>query len=408
MRYKLGILTTHPIQYQTPFFRKLAEHPELDVTVYFCSRYGAEEYKDEGFGRRLQWDLPLLEGYRHIFLRNWSPFNSIFTAPHGLVNPGVVKGMLGSSFDAFMIVGWSYATHWMAYLYLRLRGVPILLFSESSALERGRQSGILKGTRDIALKQLFKRISAFLAVGTLNRQFYLQHGVPAHKIFPVPYATNNDFWLGEAQRLRGQKAALRAELGIPDESVVVLFSGKLIPRKRPMDLLQAFASLGKGQAKALVLAGDGELRPLLERYVREKSIESVYFAGFVNQSGLSRFYAMADLLVLPSSFEQWGLVLNEAMCFGLPVIASDRVSAACDLIAHGENGYVFPAGDTTTLSQHLSDLMVDAEKRELMGRRSYECILKQNYEAGVEAVVAALHSVVKRQQGMKTSEELHT
>ena len=189
---------------------------------------------------------------------------------------------------------------------------------------------------------------------------------------------------------------LKQELGIPHDLPVVLFSGKLSPVKRPMDLLKAFQEMLKttGRKAALVYLGDGELRPELERYRRDEDIPNVYFAGFQNQSELPRYFVAADIFVLPSRYEPWGLVVNEAMCFGLPVIVSDQVGAGGDIVRSGVNGFICPTGDVSALAAFLGKLLSDSDLRMRMGTESRKIIQQWNYQEDVKGVLACLKNVV--------------
>lgn len=139
--------------------------------------------------------------------------------------------------------------------------------------------------------------------------------------------------------------------------------------------------------------GDGALRNNLQEYIKENEIPDVYFTGFVNQEDISRFYAISDIFVLPSIFESWGLAVNEVMCFGIPVIVSDKVGCGPDLVKSGENGYIFKSGSYEELAKYLKILLLDEERRKSFGDKSLEIISKYNYEVCVEGILKALSYV---------------
>jgi glycosyltransferase involved in cell wall biosynthesis len=200
---------------------------------------------------------------------------------------------------------------------------------------------------------------------------------------------DNDFFFQQRDTLCIQKSELKRELGIAPETPVILYVAKLIPRKRPLDLLRAFEGLEP--RAALVFVGEGVLRGELDAYAHAKQIADVGFVGFKNQTELPRYYAMADIFVLPSAYEPWGLVINEAMCFGLPIITTDGVAAAYDLVK--ENGFIYPIGDVTALRSRLQELILDPERRARMGRKSLEIISGWNYDADVQGILHALEFV---------------
>ena len=231
--------------------------------------------------------------------------------------------------------------------------------------------------KKIILGWLFRHISAFLYIGEENKKFYEFYGVPEGKLFFAPYAVDNNRFMAAAKELRIRNQELRKRLSIKREAVVILFVGKLIEKKRPFDLLKAYELLSKTQNLKtkiyLVFVGDGALRPELEKYVQEHNLKNVIFAGFKNQTELPEYYALSDFFVLPSGVgETWGLAVNEAMCFGLPIIVSDIVGCGPDLIKNGENGYIFPFGNVEKLSFYLKDLIGDAKKENLSAKNLLE------------------------------------
>jgi glycosyltransferase involved in cell wall biosynthesis len=385
--YRLAVVASHPIQYQAPLFRALAARPEIDLTVLFCCDWGLKSYDDKGFGRELKWDVPLLDGYRSEFLPNVSPKPSP-SRFWGLINPGVVRRLRAGGFDALWVHGWAKFTDWLAMLTAFASGVPVLLRGETTLLPR------LPAWKAMAkraiLTQLFHRVSAFLAIGRYNAEFYRAYGVPKEKIFHVPYTVDNDFFLAQAERYLPEKIALKRMVGIPDDLPVILFCGKLTAVKRPMDLLKAFGEVSRTRRAGLIYVGDGPLRPQLEAYAREQHLQDVYFMGFQNQTKLPRFYAVADVFVLPSGFEPWGLVVNEAMCFGLPVIVSDQVGAGGDLVQNGVNGFTYSVGEVAILAEQVAVLLTETTLAGKMGQGSHELITRWSQREAVQGILACL------------------
>jgi glycosyltransferase involved in cell wall biosynthesis len=387
---RLAVLASHPIQYQVPLFRALAARPEINLSVLFCSNAGVEAYRDRGFGREVKWDIPLLGGYCSVFLRNisFTPDPSRFW---GLVNPTIIRFLRRGQVDAVLIHGWASFTNWLAMLTAFARGIPVLLRGETHLLgELPRWKTVLKRA---LLTRVFRRITAFLAIGQCNRDFYYAYGVPKEQIFHVPYAVDNCSLFARAIDPSLRACELKRTLGISADLPVILFVGKLLPKKGPADLLEAFGRVTKRTQAALLYVGDGPLRAELEAAVRRLVHPNVAFVGFRNQSELPRFYAMADIFVVPSRFEPWGLVLNEAMCFGLPIVASDRVGASRDLIRDGENGFIFPAGDVAILEGHLERLLTDGVLRSRMGHASRRMVRDWSFEQDVEGILNCLGEI---------------
>ena len=388
-KYKLAILTSHPIQYKTPLYKLLAEQKEIDLTVLFCSDWGLKTYHDEKFGQSFKWDIPLLDGYKYKFLKNISPFPNV-SKFFGLINPEIVDELENDNYDAIWVHGWNSFTNWLAMFTAFKCGIPVLIRGETNLLQK---SGFLKSViKKLILKNLFKKTSAFLSIGTYNAKFYEAYGVPKEKIFLVPYTVNNDFFILKANELVSKKNELKEKHNIPANLPVILFSGKLISKKRPVDLLKAYEIVSKEIDAALVYLGDGELRNEIELYIKNHNLKNVYLMGFRNQTELPELYAMADIFVLPSVFEPWGLVVNEAMCFSLPIIISDEVGAGGDLVKEGVNGCIYPSGDIDELSNKLKMLLNDKTLREKFGKASLEIIKKWSYKECVQGVLSSLHT----------------
>ena len=323
--HKIAVLVSHPIQYQAPLFRKIAERPEIDLKVYFAwDNRGA---LDKEFGKNILWDIPLIEGYRHDFLKNYSPYPS--SKFLGQINPGVVRKISKENCDAILIFGWNSFTNWLGFLIAFWRGIPVLLRGENPLNQERLKSGWKIKVKKVVLGWLFRHVSALLYIGEENKRFYQFYGAPTEKLFFAPYAVDNDRFLTASENLKPKRQRLREELGVGPENLVILFAGKLIPKKRPMDLLRALELLTTNYLPPtthLLFVGDGELRPELKEYVSEKKIPNVKFLGFKNQTEMPEVYAISDIFVLPSGTgETWGLAVNEAMCFGVVPIV-DRKS----------------------------------------------------------------------------------
>ncbi|HKX16590.1 MAG TPA: glycosyltransferase [bacterium] len=392
-RRRVAYLVSHPIQYQVPLLQRLAAHPEILLHVYYMDDQGVDRRQDQ-FGMPVQWDIPMREGYAWTLLRNRSPLHAADTALR-FVHPEILGVLRRERYDALLVHGYAHLTEWLAFWGARRTRTPILLRGESTLL--GRRSPALAAVKRFTVGSLLlPRIHAALAIGTLNREFYLAYGVPADRIFWVPYAVDNDRFRGEAERWQPSRAALRAELGLPPELPVLLYAGKLIPRKRPFDVLEACARIAADHPAAVVMLGEGVERSRLQAAAARYGLPHVVITGFVNQSEIGRYYAVADVLVLPSEHEPWGLVLNEGMCFGLPVVASDAVGAVPDLVHDEDNGFVYPMGDVPALADALRRLLADPALRARMGARSREIVAGFSYDADVSGILEALRRVAAR------------
>jgi len=235
-------------------------------------------------------------------------------------------------------------------------------------------------------------------MGTMNGDFYRYFGADPKRFFLVPYAIDNQRFFDASRATRAERDAFRSELGIEPSCVIILFSGKLVLGKRPLDVLRAFERMRLRERAAVVFMGDGKERMSLQAYAKEGGLDNVRFVGFVNQARMPRVYGASDILVLPSNRDNRGTVVNEAMACGLPVVISDRVGiwGAGDIVREGENGFVVPVGDVDRLAQVLDDLTADAGLRARMGQRSLEIIGTWDYDKDVEGILAALEATARR------------
>src|SRR5688500_3190556 len=320
--WKLAIFTSHPIQYQAPLFRALAASGRVDPRVYFGSRHGADVAVDAGFGTAFRWDVPLLDGYRHSFLPNTARAADV-SRFRGVQLSGLDDLLTSDRPDALLVLGWQTLAHVQMIRAAWNVGVPVLVRGESN-LQRSPSRG-LRGlarrvlwvpARSRLYTAVFRRVEAFLVIGSRNRDYYRSFGVPDEKMFWAPYGVDNDWFRMREPARALARARVREQLGLSDSASVFTSSAKLIERKRPFDLVDAVARLRRSGVDAHALfIGDGELRAAVEQRAVHAGIEeAVCVAGFVNQGDLPAWYAASDALVLPSdSRETWGLVVNEAM-----------------------------------------------------------------------------------------------
>jgi glycosyltransferase involved in cell wall biosynthesis len=393
---RLAYLVTHPIQYQAPLLRRIAAEPGIDLTVFFCSDFSLKSYQDPGFGKSIAWDVPLIGGYRHEILPAvgrqdrvtfWRPFNY-----------GLAKRLRKRNFDVLWVHGYNRWFHWRAMAWAKICGLKVLVRDEATRLSATRSylKQICKGW---FLFVLGKFVDGFLAIGTLNAEYYRSYGIAGDRIFLVPYAVDNGFFREKARAAAGEREHLRRALGLEPGRPVILYASKLSAVKRGIDLLEAYIRMSPDGVQEphpyLLFIGEGDQKKILEERARAKNWSSIKFLGFRNQTELPRYYDLCDVLVLPSLFEPWGLVINEVMNAGRAVVVSDRVGCAPDLVKSGENGYVFKAGDSAGLRQALDNFVSDVQKCRALGQNSLEIIKRWGLEEDIAGLKMALAYVMK-------------
>jgi glycosyltransferase involved in cell wall biosynthesis len=383
---RLAVVTTHPIQYYAPWFRHLASQPGLDLKVWYLWDFGVTEQKDQGFGQVIRWDVPLLDGYSWEFVPNRSrrPGTHHFW---GIDNPELPRRLRDHAPDAVLCLGYNYATFARLLVRRKKQSFPLLLRGDSHRLVPRR--GLRAWLKSRVLRAVFRRFDAFLYVGDANRAYWRQHGVSEERLFFSPHAVDNERFMAGGESLRRDSAEWKRELGIPEGRLVILFVGKFEDKKRPFDLLAAFARSGLTSA-ALLFVGSGTLEKPLRQAAA--AVPHTYFAPFQNQSQMPRTYATGDVIVLPSygPSETWGLCINEAMCLGKPAIVSTHVGCARDLVQHNSNGLVFPAGDIDALAESLRRILEDPAKRAAMGTFSRERIEGYGYRQATAGIQSAM------------------
>jgi glycosyltransferase involved in cell wall biosynthesis len=389
-RIRVGLFVTHPIQYFAPIWRRLAATPDIDLRVYFFSDHSVRGGVDPGFGREVKWDVPLLDGYAHEFLSRDVPLDR--PAATRMADPGCVFD--AGQFDAVMIHGYTHGFERQVVAQAKRRGIPIVMRGEFTDVTpfggRGRLKAVL---RDLFLRRFYRTVAAFCYIGQDARAHLLRLGVREHKLHFSPYSV--DTTLFDAQMAQFDRKSIRAELKIPDDGIVLLFSGKFIPRKDPLALIEAVAGMEPNAASRvwIIMIGDGELHAQVASRGKQVLGDRLILPGFVNQSQIGQYFVAADVFVLPSLFETWGLVVNEAMQFGLPVIATDRVGATRDLVETGLSGVVYSAGDRHALGAAIDSLVRSPSLVSEMGDAAKRKVSDYNTSASVTGILKALRAI---------------
>ncbi len=384
MRHLL-LLATHAIQYQTPVFRCLQEQLQVDLLVVFLREPAFDRPDwDPEFGRYVQWDIPLSQGFR------WStvPPGSLLSRLRVLARLHRQAGR-----PPIMLTGWSTPLHWLIWTCAILARIPVLQCAETNRLSYSLRSRPL--WRHLWLRFLIRRTSALLCIGQRNREFYEWMRASAARFFSYPYGVDNERFQQSYRQHCTERAGRLAELGLDPVLPVLLFCGKLIRKKRPDLLLQAVAAAGLAQRVNVLFVGEGELRPQLEAQVAELGLSRVAFLGFLNQSQMPLAYALGELLCLlsDSPSETWGLVVNEALACGRPVLVSESCGCVPDLVAGRGTGWIVPPGDLASTAQALTDALEQRAVWPAMGERGQAVVANHAPAAMARGVVSALQAM---------------
>jgi glycosyltransferase involved in cell wall biosynthesis len=369
----------------------MAQHPRLDLHVAYCSLRGAEGGVDPEFGVEVKWDVPLLDGYKWTHVPNKGSGQESFW---GLNNPGLKKLIREGNFDAVLcFVGYVRASFWIARGAAKKSGVAFLFGTDATTLGPRDEKSWKRWFKKIVWPRIFSMADQVIVPSSGAQDLMRSLGIPEDRITLTPYTVDNDWWMTEAAKV--DRAAERNKLGLGEDEIVILFCAKLQPWKRPMDLLRAFAKAQIPGAK-LIFVGEGPLRMELEAEARNLGIgEYASFLGFVNQSRLPVFYKLVDLMILPSTYEPFAVVVNEAMCCGCPVMASDQVGAARDLVLPVAPDFVFPARNVDALAAKLSSAL-DRERLRRLREAVLAHIRTWSPERNIEATIRAIEAGVSR------------
>jgi glycosyltransferase involved in cell wall biosynthesis len=388
-RLRIGFVSSHPVPYHVPTYRALAERDDVELEVLFMHDHGVGETFDAGFGRTVRFDVPLLEGYPHRFLRNISPVPALTSA--GMINPELPVAVARGRYDAVVLHGYTLVSTLAALLAPRSRRTRVLLRGESTLLHE--RSFLIRATKHVLLRALFTRVDHFLSIGTKSAEYFQAYGADPDRITPAPYTVDNAWFEERSAAARRDPAAVRRKLGLPTDRVLFLFCSKVVAHKRPLDVLSAFLRARDAAPCGLVYVGEGEQLAEVRRQVDcAGAQDDVHFLGFRNQTELPEIYGACDVFVQASKREPWGMVVNEAMASGMAVVASDQVGSAYDLV--GDNGAMFRAGDVDGLAVLLrrwAGARNDVDRMKAASlRRIREWTARDSAEGVVRGVRAAL------------------
>lgn len=391
MSVRLAIVLSHPTQYYSPWFRWLKAHTALEFRVFYLWDFGVTAQRDRQFGTTLQWDVDLLCGYDHEFVPNISrdPGTHHF---RGLDNPDLIRRLAAWSPGAILFFGYKWKSVLGAIVWARWRRIPLLFRGDSHFLGRGAPSAVPRHF----LRLLYSQFRALLYVGAANRDYFKIMGMPDDRLVFAPHAVDQELFNPDNEHHRVAAAELRTQLRLQPDTRVVLFAGKFLPAKQPLELLRTFLAVARPNT-ALVYVGDGPEKEQLQHEAQQTST-SVHFLPFANQTEMPARYLLADLFVLPSRglYETWGLAINEAMHMEVPCLVSDRVGCQRDLVTPGETGWVFQHDDAADIQEKLAaalETLSNASQTAALRARVRDRIAGYTYAQTTDGLIAAISMV---------------
>jgi glycosyltransferase involved in cell wall biosynthesis len=386
--WRLAAVIERPIPFYVPHYRDLAAQPDIQLDVIYLSDRGLQPFDHHGV--KIRQDPEILDGYRSVILGR-SRRSGSRRSPIRRLMPEVWWALKDGGYDAVWVHGYNLPAHWVTLLASILLGIPILLRGESEVLLP--RSGFRRAIKRVLLPPLFSRISGFLCIGSLNRDFYLHYGVDQARLHWMPYGIDNLWYGGPSDAVRAEwRSSVRSKLGIREDTMFFVNHSKHVPPKRPADVVRAFAHLDPDVNAVLVLAGDGEQRDEVDKACKMlKAGHRVMLVGLQPLDELRKILVAADVLAFASE-ENWGMAVSEALPAGLALLVSDKVAGAADMVEHGVNGFVFRSRDESELARRMRECIQNPDMVRSMKAASRERSRAFSFEAMNEGLRAALRA----------------
>lgn len=374
-KYKVALIHNIISPYRVPLFEGLSNHPSIDLFVYFCAKTQ----------KKRRWDVLENKNYRYEVLPGISLESSCITFH---INPSIISRLIKEKYDAVIISGNPDFTTFLSFLTCRMFNIPIIWWSEGI---ESAQSSLGKLISPV-IKHIVRNVDSVVVPGSLSRDFQVKIGSSYDKIFLAPNIVDNDMYIEKSLELKRNKAELKQKLGL-NYSTIILYVGQLIERKGVDYLIDAYKYLkNEFEDLCLVIIGDGNVKNNLEFICNQNGINDVHFKGWVSEEEKHIYYSISDVFVLPTLSDVWGLVINEAMCFGLPVVSTKAAGASWDMIISGKNGYVVEPANSEQLYSSIRTILLDKDLARKMGEKSLE-IIKSEYT--LRSMVNGFISAVK-------------
>lgn len=380
---KLAVVSTHPIQYNAPWFKLLSQEKGIELKVFYTWSQTSDLVRDKTFGREIKWDIPLLEGYNYEFVKNISkkPGSNHF---NGINNPSLIDKLKEFSPHTILVFGWSFKSHLKVLRHFHGK-IPLWFRGDSTLIDE--KAGIKTVLRRILLTWVYRHVDKVLYVGEANKAYFLKHGIKETDMILAPHAIDNKRFNNDSQRDHYDIKAIewREKIGYKSTDILILFAGKFEEKKQPNFLAEAVLEANKKRKQKvhLLLVGNGPLENELK--MKYKNEEHIKFIPFQNQSVMPIVYRLGDVLCLPSKGpgETWGLAVNESMASGRAVIVSDKVGCAADLVKNSES-WIFPYNSLESLSFIIEKLEKDQLMKAGIHNKAY--IAGWSYEKIIAAI----------------------
>lgn len=363
---KLLFLSNVPSPYRVDFFNELGKY--CDLTVLF--EKSTSDERDES------WKKYKFSTFNGIFLEGKTV--SVDTA----FCPGVIKYIKDRSFNHIICTTFTTPTGMWAIQYMKRHKIPYYLECDGGFAKNGQ------GLKEKIKKIFISGAKGYFSTGIACDNYYLQYGADLEKIIWYPFTSLREKDIKKAPFLLEEKQQIRTELGI-QEKKVVLAVGQFIHRKGFDILLEAVKDISSDIG--IYFVGGVPTEEYIE-IQKKYRLQNVHFVGFKNKDELRAYYDSADIFVLPTREDIWGLVIQEAMACGLPVISTERCAAALELVKNGKNGYITPVENVEKLTRSILSIVDNKENIEKWGLNSLKIVQSYTIEKMVKKHLTALEN----------------
>jgi len=391
-RIKLYYFAPHPIQYNIGIFKKLEKSNDIDFKVIFEDDMGVKPVYVKEFKKEIKWDIDLLSGYKYQFLKNYSLNNT--GGFFGRINPNIISILFKNRPNVIILHGYVYLSDWMVLFISKILKIKIIFRGEATLRATENTPTLKQKLKKLFLNYWLKACDTVMYSCSGNKEYWKYYGVNESKLVSLPCAVDNIFFQNENKKYVKIKDSIKEQLNIDNDDFIVLFSARFTSRKRPLDLIRAISKIDHSNI-IILFVGDGLERKNMEDEVKKHNIKAI-FTGFINQTEISKYYTISDLDIVISDYDPSPKAMNEAMNFKLPIIVTDIVGTANDLVEDGENGFIVKVGDIDLISQKIDFLNKNRGIAKEMGKESLKIVNEWTFEKDVYWIEEAVKYVMEK------------
>lgn len=381
-KIRLLYFASHFIQYNIGLFRAMSQIKSLDFQVIFEDRAGLKPTYNKDFNQIIVWDNDLINGYKHKIIKNYSMnfLGNFFSR----INPSIIPLLIFEKPSYVILHGYTRLSDWILFYTAKLLNIKIIFRGEATLKKIDLIKSWKYKFKNFVISHLLKNCYKVLYSCSGNKQYWKYYKVENEKLLFFPCAVDNEFFQSKSAEYQSKKKEIKNILGIDEDDLVILFLAQFSKHKRPLDLLKA-VNIIDNKKITLLFVGDGVEKKNIENFAKRNKIKAK-FVGFKNQSEISKYYSVSDLSIVISEYDPSPKAMNEAMNFKLPIIVTDVVGTAYDLVKEGENGFIVKVGDINKISQKIDYVNKNKNIISEMGRKSLDIVNQWTFKKNAETI----------------------